>query len=60
MALDTRLEMALRQPPIIRFDSEFVTNRMIDLLSETYVLLGFKTPTKEEVYVLAAKLVSDI
>ena len=52
--------MALRQPPIIQLDSEFVTGRMIDLLLETYVLLGFKTPVKEDVSVLAAKLVSDI
>ena len=42
------------------YDSEFVTGRMIDLLLETYVLLGFKTPVKEDVSVLAAKLVSDI
>ena len=60
MALDTRLKIALRQPPIIQLDSEFVTGRMIDLLLETYVLLGFKTPVKEDVSVLAAKLVSDI
>ena len=60
MALDTRLKIALRQPAIIQLDSEFVTGRMIDLLLETYVLLGFKTPVKEDVSVLAAKLVSDI
>ena len=53
MALDTRLKIALRQPPIIQLDSEFVTGRMIDLLLETYVLLGFKTPVKEDVSVLA-------
>ena len=60
MALDTRLKIDLRQPPIIQLDSEFVPGRMIDLLLETYVLLGFKTPVKEDVSVLAAKLVSDI
>ena len=60
MALDIRLQMALRQPPIIQFENQFVQKRMIDLLSDTYVLLGFKIPKTHELTLLAAKLTSDL
>ena len=60
MALDIRLQMALRQPPIIQFENQFVQKRMIDLLSDTYVLLGFKIPKTHELTLLAAKLLEEL
>ena len=60
MALDIRLQMALRQPPITQFDNQFVSKRMVDLLSDTYMLLGFKIPMRHELTLLAAQLTKDL
>lgn len=60
MALDIRLQMALRQPPITQFDNQFVSKRMVDLLSNTYMLLGFKIPMRHELTLLVAQLTKDL
>ena len=61
MNVETRLKQALQeQMPLGQLAYEKVSGQTVDLLTEYFMLLGFKIPDMQELTLLARKVTDDL
>ena len=60
MNTEERLQLVLQQPAINELNANVVSDKMVDIISQCAMLMGFKVPEPRELTLMAGKVTADL
>ncbi len=60
MNTEERLQLVLQQPAINELNANVVSDKMVDIISQCAMLMGFKVPESRELTLMAGKVTADL